>query len=118
MVGTQSRKTKNPAMRCFLEQQRKFKYGLYIKWYYITNVNFRKYDHYTGIGYRKNIFLSASSAGGAGLTPGRGTEIPHAAWHGQKKKKSKRVKLEKISLFLNNSPFLSFLPHVCMCVYI
>ena len=28
----------------------------------------------------------ASSAGGMGLIPGGGTKIPHAAWHGQKKK--------------------------------
>ena len=31
--------------------------------------------------------LWASTAGDMGLIPGRGTKIPHAAWHGQKKKK-------------------------------
>ena len=30
--------------------------------------------------------LQASTAGGTGSIPGRGTEILHAAWHGQKKK--------------------------------
>ena len=30
--------------------------------------------------------LHASTAGGTGLTPGWGNKIPHAAWHGQKKK--------------------------------
>ena len=29
--------------------------------------------------------LCASTAGGLGLIPGRGTEIPHAAWHGQRR---------------------------------
>ena len=33
--------------------------------------------------------LHASNAGGMGLTPGRGTKITHAVWHGQKKKKKK-----------------------------
>ena len=31
--------------------------------------------------------LCASNAGGVGSIPGWGTRIPHAAWHGQKKKK-------------------------------
>ena len=31
--------------------------------------------------------LCASAAGGTGLIPGRGTKIPHAVQHGQKKKK-------------------------------
>ena len=30
--------------------------------------------------------LYTSSAEGAGSIPGRGTKIPHAAWHGQKNK--------------------------------
>ena len=30
--------------------------------------------------------LCASTAGGTGSTPGQGTEIPHATWHGKKKK--------------------------------
>ena len=30
--------------------------------------------------------LRASTAGGAGSIPGRGTRIPHAVGHGQKKK--------------------------------
>ena len=39
--------------------------------------------------------LHASTSGGAGLIPGRGTRIPHAAQSGQKKKK----KLEDIYFF-------------------
>ena len=31
--------------------------------------------------------LLTSPAGGTGLIPGQGTKIPHAAWHGGKKKK-------------------------------
>ena len=31
--------------------------------------------------------LHASTAGGVGSIPGQGTEIPQAAWHGQKSKK-------------------------------
>ena len=31
--------------------------------------------------------LCASTAGGMALIPGRGTKMPHATWHGQKKKK-------------------------------
>ena len=31
--------------------------------------------------------LRASSAGGSGSIPGRGTKIPHASWFGKKKKK-------------------------------
>ena len=31
--------------------------------------------------------LCASTAGGTGSIPGRGTKIPHATWHGQKIKK-------------------------------
>ena len=30
---------------------------------------------------------------GPGLIPGQGTKVPHDVWHGQKKKKKKRVKL-------------------------
>ena len=33
------------------------------------------------------VGLHASTAGGKGLTPGRGTQIPHAAQDGQKEKK-------------------------------
>ena len=33
--------------------------------------------------------LRTSTAGGSGLIPGRGTKIPHAVQHGQKKKKNK-----------------------------
>ena len=33
--------------------------------------------------------LRASTAGGTGLIPGRGTKIPHAAQRGKKKKKKK-----------------------------
>ena len=33
--------------------------------------------------------LCASTAGGTGSTPGRGTAIPHAVRHGQKKKKQR-----------------------------
>ena len=31
--------------------------------------------------------LHTSSAGGVGSIPGRGTKVPNATWHGQKKKK-------------------------------
>ena len=31
-------------------------------------------------------------AGGMGATPGQGTKIPHAAWHGKKKKKWRQSK--------------------------
>ena len=31
--------------------------------------------------------LHTSNAGGAGLIPGQGTKIPHAAWHVQEKHK-------------------------------
>ena len=34
--------------------------------------------------------LHASNAGGTCSIPGWGTKIPHAAWHGQKKKKKER----------------------------
>ena len=34
--------------------------------------------------------LHASTAGGTGSIPGCGTKIPHAMWHGQKKKKKKK----------------------------
>ena len=37
----------------------------------------------------------ASNAGGAGSSPGRGTKIPHAVQHGQKKKKKKATILQK-----------------------
>ena len=38
----------------------------------------------------------ASTAGGAGSIPGRGTKIPHAAQHGQKiKKKNKQTNREQ-----------------------
>ena len=33
--------------------------------------------------------LHVSNTGGTGLIPDQGTKIPYAAWHGQKKKKSK-----------------------------
>ena len=33
--------------------------------------------------------LCTSNAGGAGLIPGQGTEIPHALWHGQKTPKNR-----------------------------
>ena len=40
--------------------------------------------------------LCTSTAGGMGLIPGRGTEMLHAAWRGQKKsKKSKIDQLER-----------------------
>ena len=35
--------------------------------------------------------LHASTAGGTGLTPGRGTKIPHAMWRSQKKIKNKQT---------------------------
>ena len=35
----------------------------------------------------QRIGLRASAAGGTGSIPGWGTEIPHATWCGQKKKK-------------------------------
>ena len=35
--------------------------------------------------------LSASNAGGTGSIPGQGAEIPHAAWHNQKKKKKIKI---------------------------
>ena len=35
--------------------------------------------------------LHASNAGGAGSIPGRGTKIPHTAWHGPKIKKTKKT---------------------------
>ena len=34
--------------------------------------------------------LRTSAAGGAGSIPGRGTKIPHATQHGQKKRKKER----------------------------
>ena len=44
---------------------------------------------------RKRAFTDSSviknplcSAGDAGSVPGQGTKIPHAAWHGKKKKKT------------------------------
>ena len=37
----------------------------------------------------------ASNAGGAGSSPGRGTKIPHAVQHGQKKKKKSNYTPEK-----------------------
>ena len=33
--------------------------------------------------------LRASTAGGTGLIPDGGTKFPHAAWHGQKKKRER-----------------------------
>ena len=39
--------------------------------------------------------LCASQAGGVGLIPGQGTEIPHAAWCGQKRKGGKKKKKKK-----------------------
>ena len=36
--------------------------------------------------------LHAPNAGGTGSNPGRGTKIPHAAWCGQKKKKTLKKK--------------------------
>ena len=36
--------------------------------------------------------LCASTAGGTGSIPGQGTKIPHAAQHGQKKKKNEERK--------------------------
>ena len=37
----------------------------------------------------QGLRLCASNAGGAGLIPGRGTKIPHAARHGQKQNETK-----------------------------
>ena len=37
--------------------------------------------------HKKPGISLASNTGGAGLIPGQGTKIPHAAQHGQKKKK-------------------------------
>ena len=34
----------------------------------------------------QSLRLYASTAESAGLIPGPGTKIPHATWHGQKKK--------------------------------
>ena len=35
----------------------------------------------------QTLGLRTSNAEGVGSSPGRGTRTPHAAWHGQKKKK-------------------------------
>ena len=35
--------------------------------------------------------LRSLNAGGAGLIPGWGTNIPHAAWSGKKKKRKKKI---------------------------
>ena len=48
------------------------------------------------------VRLHASTAGGVGLIPGRGTEIPHPAQCGQKKKKKNP----------SNNPF-AVTPHSC-----
>ena len=37
--------------------------------------------------------LRASTAGGTGLIPGRGTKFPHAAWHSLKKFFNKKKKI-------------------------
>lgn len=39
-----------------------------------------------------SLAICAPTAGGAGLITGKGTKIPHDAWHSQKKKKRKKKK--------------------------
>ena len=58
--------------------------------------------------------LCTSSAGDAGSNPGRGTKIPHAVWHSQKKKKTlviskikKPRKKKRLIIFLNCIHFQS-----------
>ena len=47
--------------------------------------------------------LSNSIAGGIGLIPGQGTKIPHAVWHGQKKKKvNLKIHKWKLSNMMNS----------------
>ena len=44
--------------------------------------------------------LHASTAGGMGSIPGRGTKIPHAAWHSHEKKEkdgSRHVKVDTLT---------------------
>ena len=38
----------------------------------------------------QRLRLCTSNEGGTGSIPGRGTRIPHAKWHGKKKKKEGR----------------------------
>ena len=40
---------------------------------------------------KTELRLSASTAGNAGLIPGRGFKIPHVVWCGQKKKKEDAI---------------------------
>ena len=54
----------------------------------------------------QRLRLCASNAGDAGLTPGRGTKIPHAAQHSQKVKKKKKKKS------LLTQDHVTGLPHV------
>ena len=51
--------------------------------------------------------LHTPTAGGAGLTPGRGTKIPRATWHDHKKKKKKKemhLELQRAFLWKHTSP--------------
>jgi len=45
------------------------------------------------------LILCTSSAEGTGLIPGQATKIPHAAWHGKRKKKkeNKKIKYDLVS---------------------
>ena len=60
----------------------------------------------------------ASAAGGVGWIPGWGIKIPHAAWHGKKKKK-RVVFFRKIRVLLNLSiggevRFISTVGGICL----
>ena len=44
----------------------------------------------------QGLRLCTSNVGGTGSVPGRGTKIPHAMWHSQKKIKTKQTNKTKI----------------------
>ena len=55
--------------------------------------------------------LHATNAEGAGSIPGQGTKIPHAMWHGQKKKKTLKMSL-RIELKGSSCEYKNFLNDV------
>ena len=65
----------------------------------------KKFTHQTSLAVQR-LRLWASSAGGAGSIPSRGTKIPQAALCGKKKKKKGKVTHTSIQSFAYNSRVL------------
>ena len=81
--------------------------------YMFKNVHNKKLNEGTSLAVQW-LRLHASTAGGMGLTPGRGTKMPHAVQHGQKKK----LNDIKESLLILGGVIMILWTDVCVCMHV